>query len=84
MPILDIARRRLHHCVCVLGFSNAASEAVYTRLGRFRISDLSQVALMLFLGKCHPFCRMKLVRLSCPQTHSSLSTLPVLYTNDGP
>lgn len=40
LPTLDIARRRLHHCVCVLGFSNAVSEAVYTRLGRFRISDL--------------------------------------------
>ena len=39
LPILDIARRH-HHCVCVLGFSNAAGEAVYTRLGRFRISDL--------------------------------------------
>jgi len=40
LPILDIARRRLHHCVCVLGFSNAAGVAVYLRLGRLRISDL--------------------------------------------
>ena len=30
LPILDIVRRRLRHCVCVLGFSNAADEIVYS------------------------------------------------------
>ena len=50
LPILDIARRH-HHCVCVLGFSNAADETVYTRLGRFVLAISVTGSLDAFVGQ---------------------------------